>query len=772
MNEVEIPIKVSGLGAIKAELKALKGEIANATDPADIARLSQEAGVLKDKIADANEAVNVFATGSKFEQVSNGIGGIKDSLMSLDFEEASTKASTLATTMGKLNPKEILGGMGNFVKMLGTLGSAFVKLGVQILMNPLFLLVVTIVAIVAAVGFFLDKIGVLGAVMDFVMIPINAVIDALKWLGDALGLTTFAEDEAAANAKKNSEAALAEIKAETEARDRSFERRKQVYTEADDAMGRQIKLMKAQGKDTTSLERARLKAAISYQAGIVNETFAIQQQLKAKNELTVAELRASALQTGDYTAWNKFEKEMAATMAANAKANAAANTARLNSINDLAVFEQELINDKKKAADDEAKEAAKNREKANSDSKAANATNAADRLAAARKIRDGEITIMAEGLAKEEAIIQEKFKREREDIASNTKLKTKEKTTLTDQANKEEAAQLEAKRIAIKDAEKKNLIAVESELAQLRLEAMEEGAEKELILQNEKYQKLRDAANADTRLTQEQLKEKLDLYNTMQIQEETARMKDKVKAASDLLTELTTTEEEKRIAEIEAKYLKDQELAMGNHKALEILEANHKKALDDINKEATLKQIEEDQKARDAKLALAGDIAKGISDIGGMLIKDQEKLAKFNKASALIQIGIDTAKAISALVANSQANPMNSLTAGAAGIAQFATGIIQIATNVAKAKQILTSPATTPSGGGGGGGATGGGGTSAATVLPQSAQLFGSANTGGTMSAGGSSSESGNMTVTAIVSETQVTSTQQKINRINKSAEL
>jgi hypothetical protein len=771
MNEVEIPLKVSGIGAIKAELKSLKGEIANATDPETMAALAQKAGQLSDQLKDANEQVAVFAVGSKFEAVSNSLSGIKGDLMNLDFEGASEKAKTFSKIMGSVNPKELAGGLSNLTKTLGTMGSAFVKLGVQILMNPLFLLVVTIVAIVAAVGFFLDKIGVLGAVLDFLMIPINAVIDALKWLGDALGLTTFAQDEAAANAKKNSEATLAEIKKETEARDRSFERRKQVYTQADDAMGRQIKLMKAQGKDTTSLERARLKAAISYQTGLTNETYAIQQQLKAKNELTVAELRASAEKTGDYAAWNKFEKEMAATMAANAKANAAANTARLNLVNDLAVFEQELINDKKKAADDEAKEAAKNREKANSDSKAANATNAADRLAAARKIRDGEITIMAEGLAKEEAIIQEKFKREKEDIASNTKLKTKEKTTLTEQADKEEIAQLEAKRIAVADLEKKNLIAVESELAQLRLDAMAEGAEKELILQNEKYQKLRDAANADTRLTQEQLKEKLDLYNTMQIQEETARMKDKVKAASDLLTELTTTEEEKRIAEIEAKYLKDQEMAMGNHKALEILEANHKKALDDINKEATLKQIEEDQKARDAKLALAGDIAKGISDIGGMLIKDQEKLAKFNKASALIQIGIDTAKAISALVANSQANPMNSLTAGAAGIAQFATGIIQIATNVAKAKQILTSPATTPSGGGGGGGATGGGGTSAATVLPQSAQLFGSANTGGTMSAGGGSSSS-SMTVTAVVSETQVTSTQQKINRINKSAEL
>jgi len=765
MNEVDIPIKVSGLGAIKAELMALKGEIANATDPETMTRLAQRAGELKDQLKDANEQVAVFATGSKFEAVSNSFGSIKGDLMSLDFEGASEKAQVFSKTLGSLNPKDIGKAFSGLTSTITTVGGAFVKLGMTILTNPIFLLVVVIVAIVAAVGFFLDKIGVLGAVLDFIMIPINAVIDALKWLGDALGLTSFAEDEAAKQAKKNSEAAIAEIKKETEARNRSFERRKDVYTQSDDAMGRQIKLMKAQGKDTTSLERARLKAAISYQTGITNETFAIQQQLKAKNELTVAELKASALATGDYAAWNKFEKEMAATMTANAKANAAANTARLNSINDLAVFEQELINDKKKAADDQAKEAQKN----NSDSKAAAATNAADRLAASRKIRDGEITLMAEGIAKEEAIIKEKFKREREDIASNTKLKTKEKTTLTEQANKEEIAQLEAKRIAVADLEKKNLIAVEGELAQLRLDAMAEGAEKELIIQNEKYQKLRDAANADTRLTQEQLKEKLDLYNTMQIEEETARMKDKVKAASDLLTELTTTEEEKRLAELEAKYIKDQEMAMGNQKALEILEANHKKALDDINKEATLKQIEEDQKARDAKLALAGDIAKGITDIGGMLIKDQEKLAKFNKASALIQIGIDTAKAISALVANSQANPLNSLTAGAAGIAQFATGIIQIATNVAKAKQILTSPGTTPSGGGGASG--GGGGTSAATALPQAAQLFGSANTGGTMNAGGGSSSS-SMTVTAVVSETQVTSTQQKINRINKSAEL
>jgi hypothetical protein len=767
MNEVEIPIKVSGLGEIKAELRALKGEIANATDPADIARLSQEAGELKDRISDANEAVNAFATGSKFEQVSNGIGGIKDSLMSLDFAEASTKAKTLAVSMSKLNPKELLGGMGSFVTMLGTLGGAFVKLGMTILMNPIFLLVVVIIAIVAAVGYFLDKIGILGTILDYIMIPINLIIDALKWLGDALGLTSFAEDERAEQAKKNSEAVLAQIKREQEAQQRAFERKQKIYDDSDDALGRQIKLLKAQGKDTTDLERTRLKAAISYQNSIVAETYAIHQQLKAKNKLTVAELRASAEETGDYGAWKAFEKEMAAAVKDNYDMNSKANKAKLDAINDLAVFEQELVNDKKEAAADEAKESKKKSDSRKKDAASEAKTNEANRLSAARKIKDGELSIMQEGLAKEEALTIEKFKRQREDIASNEKLKTAEKITLTEQADAEEAKQLEAKR----EAARKTAILVESELAQLRIDSMKEGAEKDLVIQNQKYQKLRDAAVADTRLTAEQLKEKLDIYNTMQIEEETARMKDKVKAASDLLTELTTTEEEKKIAELQAKYLKEQEMAMGNQKALEILETNHKKALADINTAAQLKQIEEDKKERDARLALAGDIAKGITDIGGMLIKDQAKLAKFNKASALVQIGIDTAKAISALVANSQANPLNAVSAGAAGIAQFASGIIQIATNVAKAKQILSSPGATPSSGGGGGASGGGGGTSAATALPQAAQLFGSANTGGTMSAGGSSSDS-SMTVTAVVSETQITSVQDKINRINKSAEL
>jgi len=190
-----------------------------------------------------------------------------------------------------------------------------------------------------------------------------------------------------------------------------------------------------------------------------------------------------------------------------------------------------------------------------------------------------------------------------------------------------------------------------------------------------------------------------------------------------------------------------------------------------IENKYALQKIENARKERDAKIALAEQIATGVSDVGAMLIKDQKKLEKFNKASALVQIGIDTAKAISALVAASQSNPFNGLTAGAAGIAQFASGIIQIVTNVAKAKQILTSGGTPSSGGGGGGGESSGGGESVAQQVPQAAQLFGSANSGNVMSAGGTASDS-SMTVTAVVSETQITNVQHKINNIKKNAEL
>lgn len=105
-----------------------------------------------------------------------------------------------------------------------------------------------------------------------------------------------------------------------------------------------------------------------------------------------------------------------------------------------------------------------------------------------------------------------------------------------------------------------------------------------------------------------------------------------------------------------------------------------------------LANIKAQQQARDM---LVNDIGKGL-DMLTFFMKDNEKK---QKASALVQIATDTALAISSLVAQSQANALNGVTMGVAGAIQFANGIIQITTNMAKAKQLLSggSGVTAPS---------------------------------------------------------------------------
>ena len=786
MNEVEIPIKVSGLGAIKAELRALKGEIANATDPADIARLSQAAGELSDKIKDANESVAVFASGSKFEQVSNGLGGIKDSLMSLDFEEAATKAKTFATVLKGTDPKALVSGIGALMKVMGSLGSLMLKLGAQLLANPYFLLAVVIIAIVVAVVLLMKKFGVLQTVIDALMMPLNMLIAGFEMLTDWMGLTDNAGEERAQNemARMDREAAAGEARMK-----RLDEANKSEMGDYD----RKIALAKAEGKSTVELQRAKIKGSIAYQTQVIAES-----QLKLKQIY----LNLQELQTLNIEDEEKRKRQEAGNKAmADARALITSmGEARRNSFNELKILDLDEIKTQKEkvaAGKKGTKDNKNNLKEQLNDIKEFNA----DKEKLDAMTIQSTLNLMASGMEKEKAIreqafvdyqktfIDERLKKEIEGLDKqflakkltedqyNAKL-AELRLTATTKLSAEEllilknAETLKNTEIqTIKDTYAQNLINGDQMIADAKFAAMEEGAEKELLAQAAQYEKLRADALANTTLTEEQKKALIAVYNEQEKAQIATQLAEKKKTQEDLL--LTLQDEATQLREAEnAQFLLDVEAANGNYETLELLKKAHEDKLLNIETEANNAKVAEAQKERDAKLGFAKDTVDGLTNLGGMLIKDQKKLEKFNKASALIQIGIDTAKAISALVAASNTNPLNAVTAGGAGIAQFAAGIIQIATNVAKAKQILSSPGSTPSAGGGGGGSEsgGGGGTSAATALPQAAQLFGSSNTGGSFSAGGDSSSS--MTVTAIVSETQVTSTQQKINRINKSAEL
>lgn len=255
MNQVEIPLKVTGIGAIKKELRDLKGELANATDPKEMARLAQRAGELSDKLKDANEQVKNFATGSKFEQVSNGIGGIKDSIMSLDFEEAAQKAKVFQSAVSGISSKDVSSAFKGLISTVSTLGQTFVRFGVMLLTNPIFLLVTVITAIVAGVVIFLNKIGLLGKAFDLLMIPVNAAIQGFKDMTDWLGLTDHAGEEAAKNeaARQDKLAQLQEEKnarlvAERESQERLAEAIKNQQLA-------QIALLESQGKSAQTLKK-------------------------------------------------------------------------------------------------------------------------------------------------------------------------------------------------------------------------------------------------------------------------------------------------------------------------------------------------------------------------------------------------------------------------------------------------------------------------------------------------------------------------------------
>jgi hypothetical protein len=732
MNEVVIPIKLAGLGEIKAELKQIKSELYNATDPAEVERLSARAGELNKKLKDINKNIKNFSTGSTVQQVSNQLGGIKDSLMKMDFSKAATQVTTFTATVSKFKVTDLTKGLGKMTKAVAGLSLQFLKMGASLLVNPIFLLVAVITLIVAGVLLFLNKIGVLEKAFNVLMIPIKAVIQLFKDFTDWLGLSSHAADENAAKVTAAAEKSAEASKLRSEQIGKSYDH--------------EIAMAKIAGKDTVKLE---LEKSVKLQKEAQNR---IADNRKAYRSMKHMDDKESI---------EKRKKLKADIKADNDLIKAGANQRLL--INAQAIQD---------AADKADKEAA-DKAAAYKDRLAKQKEFDANRLAAERQIEDLRIAAIKDAGLREEEALNEKYDRLRADLLKDKSKTESEKIQLQKAFDLAEANEQDK---INQDKKKKENEAFQS-LNALKIANMAEGEAKIAAQQQVAYQASVNAAKEKYGADSAQFAE---FQEQLRIADEaTTKVRSDKKIADQQalftsLNNLTLKDNQLKIMAIEAQYLKEQALANGNAETLLALKNKYDTDISNANITAANAEVETNKQVRDAKLGFAKDTVDGLANLGGMLIKDQAKLAKFNKASALIQIGIDTAKAISALVAASNTNPLNGITAGGAGIAQFASGIIQIATNVAKAKQLLTAPSASVSGGGGGaGGGDNGGGSNTATMIPQAAQLFGQGNNANTVNASGTSTETGgNMTVTAIVSETQITNVQKKINMINKNAEL
>lgn len=686
MNEVVIPLKIQGIAQMKAELRELKGAIASATDPAQMTALAQQAGVLSDRIKDANDAVNVFASGSKFEQVSNGLGGIKDSLMSLDFEEAAEKSKTFATALGMVNKADIAKSMKGIVDMTKTLTGAFFKLGLTILMNPIFLIVAAVVAIIAVIALVLKSFGVLDDVINAMMMPINALIAGFKALTDWLGLTAFAAEDNAART----------LAANEKVTESSKERTASMTAD----LGREIAEAKAAGLDTTKLEEEKSNVQIKE---------ADKRKQSAKKALDGQKKLGD---DADQETIKKLKKQIREENEIIKQGYSDKTIAKLNDIK----------------ADEEAAKKAAEKQKAANDKYIAADKASMEQIAEARKI----VTDSAKSAQQVEL----------DDLAAAYAVKI---ATATKYKN-DTTALLEAQKIqeaAINKKYSDATQAIEDEKKAKKKEADAKTIADTIALEDARYLEIQRLSTSAAEFEKLQLQQAFD--------EKTAKLKE-----DDELYLLYKKEYQKKLDDIDTATVEKVKADEATKRAEQF--ATIQKGFEFAEK--TLGAIE-----GITSLAQANKL-KGVQKGSKEEEKIMRKQFNLNKAMQLAGAVIDAGKAITASLASSPIaigpvpNP--------AGIASLAFATITSATNIAKiaATQFTSSSAPsadTP-------GNIGGGGASTTAVAPTAGpQLFGQANTGSQVNAGGSTN---NITVTAIVSETEITSSQNHINNIQNNSVL
>ena len=188
--------------------------------------------------------------------------------------------------------------------------------------------------------------------------------------------------------------------------------------------------------------------------------------------------------------------------------------------------------------------------------------------------------------------------------------------------------------------------------------------------------------------------------------------------------------------------------------ASELLLANKK---EQDKKDAAASKAHDD-KLISAKAEFNSSIVGFADSLTSVLGENSKVALGIQKAVALRTIAIDTAQAISGLTKASAQNKLNGVTGGAAGAFQFATGLLQIGTNMAKAYSILKAPAPKIDGGESGG-------SNAPTTQQTSPNLGFEGRSSG-------SEKFGAQIVRAYVTESDITTSQNTASNIQQLSEI
>ena len=736
---VKVKAELTGINKLRSELKDVKNELADAlsmedVDPGKIEELTTKAAGLKDQLADINEQVDVFATGSKYEAVSNSLGAIGSGLKNLDFGKASERAQAFATAAGKITFKDA-------ISSVKSLGQTFTTIGKALITNPLFLLATIIGVIVVAVYKWLDSLGFIEKALDVLMAPLNMLINGLKSLSDWFGISDYKGQEAAEN--------------KASAYEDAAKRQKAASDEIVRGLDNEIRMAQLLGKDTIELERQKLREIRkTAQARYEADKAAYEAGLKNK-KLTEEEIIALK------------EKAIASRIAAN------------QSYEDIKFFDAKVAKDKddakKKDEEDTKKQAEKDkqdRSKAYQDRLKQQKEEAANRLKATREIEDLTNNLLKDGVEKEIVLNNEKYKRLIEDTKSNEKLKVEERNKIVALLEEQQKAN-EAK---IREEDRK--VRAEEEKA-----AMDEYSALLLSLNQNRFIVEKETINKETEERLNLLREQQEkgLISKAQLDAaEIALEQEKQRRLSELVggeDGLSPVDKARKEAE-EKMLIEKQRLEAGI-----IDEEEYARRIEEINRDLNAKLADEDRKLRDEKIAYVNaglDAAQGafasiaalseasnavqIANAEGNEAKQEQLRKKGFEQNKKMQIAQATMSGIQGVI--------NALTAQSTipepfgSILKGVNAAIVAGTTIANISKIKS---TKYGGGGSVSPDTGGGGAAAAQRSMPNVSFTGG-NNQNTVSAGGSSDTS--VTVTAVVSETEITEVQNKnANRV-KNAEL
>jgi len=454
---------------------------------------AKAAAQLKDQIAFSKDLVSSFNPDAKFDAVTKSIGGALNGfqayegamgLMGVQNEELQATMLKVQSAMalsqgiqGVFEAKDAFVQLGAVLKTTAvgqavlTAATAAYTFVTSAATTGLKLFRAALVS--TGIGALVVGVGLLIANFDKILGLFGPLIQGFKDFGDWIGLTSFKQDEEDKKAVKRAENRIAEINREKAIREKAQKAKETAYNNEDKALGRQIDLMKAQGKDTTALERARLKATINYQTNLQNETFAIFNQNKEKNKLILSELRAIAVREKDFTEYNKFLLSTSATQNELAAENAAANEARKDAINQLAIFEEET---RKNAA---SSAASHNTQTTNNDVKTAET-----KIDIARRLEDESLRIREEGRQKELDALNIKYKRQKEDA---------EKELENDKDKVSKLAALNAQAVESKKVDEQK---INDKYDQIDKEKRTKAAEEKLKLEDEQWYALQKLKNS------------------------------------------------------------------------------------------------------------------------------------------------------------------------------------------------------------------------------------------------------------------------------------